>query len=48
MIPQRRAACDPAFELDVLAEAAFDQAAVLGEADLARDVEQAAASTAGT
>ena len=42
MIPQRRAAAMPAVEVDVLAEPAFDQAAVLGEADLAGDVEQAA------
>ena len=33
---------DPAVEVHVLAEPAFDQAAVLGEADLARDVEQPA------
>src|SRR4051794_29914221 len=31
---------DPAIEVSVLAEAAFDQAAVLGETDLAGDVEE--------
>ena len=31
----------PGVEVDILAQPAFDQAAVLGEADLARDVQQA-------
>ena len=48
MMPQRRAAAIPAFEVHVLAKPALDQAAVLGEADLAGDVEQAVCSTAGT
>ena len=42
MTPQRRAAAIPAVDIHVLAEPAFDQVAVLGEADLAGDVEQAA------